>query len=123
MDNRASLQSSIVDLMEQNAPSAGFVDSDSGNQRSMAVQVGRKRACAEMADSLHTEDRIFQEKENVMGAPVIHFETVGGEGHELVNSNSELFGWMINRDNPMNYGIVESGGSSAGAFEGKQVRE
>jgi uncharacterized protein len=41
-----------------------------------------------------------------MGQPVVHFEVVGKDGEKLRSYYSELFGWEINADNPMNYGIV-----------------
>lgn len=47
-----------------------------------------------------------------MGAPVVHFEIMGGEGKELEKLYSELFEWEINSNNPMNYGFVETGGGS-----------
>ena len=42
-----------------------------------------------------------------MGQPVVHFEVVGKDGPRLRNYYSELFGWKINADNPMNYGMVD----------------
>ena len=42
-----------------------------------------------------------------MGQPVVHFEVVGKDGDKLQKYYSELFGWEINSDNPMNYGMVE----------------
>ena len=44
-----------------------------------------------------------------MGAPVVHFEIMGGEGTQLESFYAELFGWKINSDNPMKYGVVETG--------------
>ena len=44
-----------------------------------------------------------------MSAPVIHFEIVGGKGNELEKFYAELFGWKINSNNPMQYGIVDTG--------------
>ena len=41
-----------------------------------------------------------------MGLPVIHFEIVGKDGKALQSYYSELFGWEINADNPMQYGMV-----------------
>ena len=46
-----------------------------------------------------------------MGNPVMHFEIIGQDGERLRNYYSELFGWEINADNPMNYGIVEREGN------------
>ena len=45
-----------------------------------------------------------------MGAPVVHFEIMGGKGSELETFYRELFGWKINGNNPMKYGVVETGG-------------
>jgi predicted enzyme related to lactoylglutathione lyase len=42
-----------------------------------------------------------------MGQPVVHFEVIGKDGDKLRSYYSELFGWEINADNPMNYGIVD----------------
>ena len=49
-----------------------------------------------------------------MGAPVVHFEIMGGEGNELETFYRELFGWKIDSNNPMKYGIVETGGGPGG---------
>ena len=49
-----------------------------------------------------------------MGAPVVHFEIIGGEGNQLERFYSELFGWKINSNNPMKYGIVDTGGGPQG---------
>ena len=49
-----------------------------------------------------------------MGAPVVHFEILGGKGHQLEKFYSELFGWKIDSNNPMKYGIVDTGGGPGG---------
>jgi uncharacterized protein len=41
-----------------------------------------------------------------MGQPVVHFEIVGRDGGQLHRYYSELFGWSIDANNPMNYGII-----------------
>jgi len=41
-----------------------------------------------------------------MGQPVVHFEIVGRDGDALKRYYSDLFGWRIDSDNPMGYGIV-----------------
>ena len=41
-----------------------------------------------------------------MGQPVVHFEVVGKDGAKLQSYYSELFGWRIDANNPMKYGIV-----------------
>jgi predicted enzyme related to lactoylglutathione lyase len=45
-----------------------------------------------------------------MGAPIVHFEIMGGEGDQLERFYSELFGWTVDSNNPMDYGIVDTGG-------------
>ena len=42
-----------------------------------------------------------------MGRPVVHFEIVGKDADKLKSYYSELFGWEINSDNPMNYGTID----------------
>jgi predicted enzyme related to lactoylglutathione lyase len=41
-----------------------------------------------------------------MGYPVMHFEVLGKDGEALRRYYAELFGWEIDADNPMGYGIV-----------------
>jgi uncharacterized protein len=41
-----------------------------------------------------------------MGQPVVHFEVIGKDGEKLQRYYSELFGWEIDADNPMSYGMV-----------------
>ncbi len=41
-----------------------------------------------------------------MGQPVVHFEITGRDGPALQSFYSSLFGWNINAENPMGYGIV-----------------
>ena len=41
-----------------------------------------------------------------MGQPVVHLEAIGKDGERLQRYYSELFGWQIDADNPMNYGMV-----------------
>jgi predicted enzyme related to lactoylglutathione lyase len=47
-----------------------------------------------------------------MGQPVVHFEVVGRDGAKLQSYYGELFGWQIDADNPMNYGIVQREGNT-----------
>jgi predicted enzyme related to lactoylglutathione lyase len=47
-----------------------------------------------------------------MGQPVVHFEILGRDGEALKRYYSELFGWKIDSDNPMNYGIVSREGNT-----------
>lgn len=48
-----------------------------------------------------------------MGAPVVRFEIMGGEGNQLEKFYGELFGWRIDSNNPMKYGIVDTGGQGS----------
>jgi predicted enzyme related to lactoylglutathione lyase len=45
--------------------------------------------------------------------PVVHFEILGPDATALHQFYGDLFGWKINADNPMNYGVVETGGEHA----------
>jgi hypothetical protein len=47
-----------------------------------------------------------------MGQPVVHFEVIGKDGAGLQSFYSDLFGWKIDADNPMNYGIVQREGGA-----------
>jgi predicted enzyme related to lactoylglutathione lyase len=64
-----------------------------------------------------------------MGDPVVHFEVVGKDAEKLQSYYSELFGWKIDANNPMNYGLVRRednlsadgigiGGGVGGGMEG-----
>ena len=46
-----------------------------------------------------------------MGEPVVHFEVIGKDVAALRSFYSDLFGWKIDADNPMNYGIVQRDGN------------
>src|SRR4051794_26036398 len=45
-------------------------------------------------------------KGGTMGHPVIHFEVIGKDGTRLQRYYAELFGWDIDADNPLHYGLV-----------------
>jgi uncharacterized protein len=47
-----------------------------------------------------------------MGQPVVHFEIAGKDGEKLQSYYSELFGWDIDADNEMKYGIVAREGNT-----------
>lgn len=49
-----------------------------------------------------------------MGAAVVHFEIMGGGDGELEKFYSKLFGWKINSNNPLKYGIVDTDSKSIG---------
>jgi uncharacterized protein len=48
-----------------------------------------------------------------MGQPVVHFEIIGKDPEKLRSYYSDLFGWEIDSDNPMNYGIVPRDGNTS----------
>ena len=41
-----------------------------------------------------------------MGQAVVHFEVIGKDADKTKAFYGELFGWEMNSDNPMNYGVV-----------------
>jgi len=59
-----------------------------------------------------------------MSHPVVWFEVLGEDGAKLQRFYRELFGWKINADNPLKYGMVETGakkgipGGVGGVFPG-----
>ena len=64
-----------------------------------------------------------------MRQPVVHFEVIGKDGAKLQRYYADLFGWEIDADNEMNYGMVDGkknpapdgmgiGGGIAGGPEG-----
>ena len=53
-----------------------------------------------------------------MGAPVVHFEIISRNGEQLKDFYSKLFGWEINSDNEMKYGLVKKEGNGIGGGVG-----
>jgi predicted enzyme related to lactoylglutathione lyase len=51
-------------------------------------------------------------KERRMGQSVVHFEVIGRDGEKLQRYYSELFGWEIDANNPLNYGSVAREGNT-----------
>ncbi|MEA2419706.1 MAG: uncharacterized protein QOE60_1912 [Thermoleophilaceae bacterium] len=47
-----------------------------------------------------------------MGQPVVHFEITAKDGEKLQGYFAELFGWDIDADNEMKYGIVPREGNT-----------
>lgn len=47
-----------------------------------------------------------------MGQPVLHFEVIGKDAKKLQRYYSELFGWEIDSNNPMDYGVVQREGNT-----------
>jgi predicted enzyme related to lactoylglutathione lyase len=58
-----------------------------------------------------------------MANKVVHFEVIGKDGKKLQEFYAQLFGWKIDANNPMNYGMVPAedagvGGGIASAMDG-----
>ncbi|MBM4169585.1 MAG: VOC family protein [Ignavibacteria bacterium] len=47
-----------------------------------------------------------------MGNAVVHFEIRGKDAKQLQDFYSNVFGWSVNADNPIGYGLVETGSKS-----------
>ena len=47
-----------------------------------------------------------------MGQPVVHFEVIGKDPERLQGYYGELFGWEIDANNPMKYGVVQREGNT-----------
>lgn len=47
-----------------------------------------------------------------MGNAVVHFEVIGKDGEKLQGFYSDLFGWEIDANNQMNYGMVPRDGNT-----------
>src|SRR4051795_13731317 len=44
-----------------------------------------------------------------MANPVVHFEVIGSDGAKLQAFYRDVFGWSIDANNPMQYGMVSAG--------------
>ncbi len=56
-----------------------------------------------------------------MANPVVHFEVTGKDAAKLHKFYGGVFGWNIQADNPMNYGLVsneDTGGGIGGGISG-----
>lgn len=58
-----------------------------------------------------------------MPDPVIHFEIVSRDASNLHSFYSDVFGWKIDANNPMNYGIVDNGGEGINGGIGASPNE
>jgi uncharacterized protein len=47
-----------------------------------------------------------------MGQPVVHFEVIAKDAERAQAYYSELFGWQIDANNPMGYGLVPREGNT-----------
>jgi predicted enzyme related to lactoylglutathione lyase len=63
-------------------------------------------------DARVSDRRADRREGRVMGQPVVHFEVVGKDAGKLQSNYSELFGWEIDADNPLGYGIVAREGNT-----------
>jgi uncharacterized protein len=55
---------------------------------------------------------------DIMAARVVHFEIMAKDGAKLRSFYTDLFGWKIDSNNPMNYGVVDTGGDGIGGGVG-----
>lgn len=46
----------------------------------------------------------------MMSKPVVHWEITGKDGKRLQKFYAELFDWKVDANNPMEYGMVNTGG-------------
>jgi uncharacterized protein len=53
-----------------------------------------------------------------MANRVVHFEAAGGDGKKLIEFYGKAFGWKIDADNPMNYGMVSPDDAGVGGGVG-----
>ena len=51
-----------------------------------------------------------------MPNPVTHFEAIGPDGPALIKFYCDAFDWSINADNPMGYGMADTGGGIGGGI-------
>lgn len=49
-----------------------------------------------------------------MANPVVHFEVTGKDGAKLQKFYADAFGWKIDANNPMAYGMVDNAGEGIG---------
>lgn len=45
-----------------------------------------------------------------MGQPVVHWKIASKDAERLQDFYTRLFGWKIDSNNPMKYGMVDTGG-------------
>ncbi len=53
-----------------------------------------------------------------MAGPVVHFEIVSKKAPALMKFYAKVFGWKIDADNPMKYGMVKTGAKAKIALGG-----
>lgn len=51
-----------------------------------------------------------------MGRPIVHWEITGGDGKQLQQFYGEIFEWQVDANNPMSYGLAETGGPVNGGI-------
>jgi uncharacterized protein len=57
----------------------------------------------------------------VMADPVIHFEIIGTDAPALQEFYGDVFGWQIDADNPLRYGMVAAAEGGIGGGIGPTV--
>jgi uncharacterized protein len=84
---------------------------DVGVDRGPAAVARDRDASATASSSVVRRDTVVRSgrvrKEPSMGQPVVHFEVIGRDAGKLQSYYSELFGWQIDTNNPVNYGVID----------------
>ena len=57
-----------------------------------------------------------------MAQPVVHFEVHGKNGKKSQEFYSKLFGWTVDSNNPMNYGLVAAAKAASPAASRSPMR-
>jgi uncharacterized protein len=62
------------------------------------------------------------ESKTNMAYPVVHFEIIGTDGARAQAFYGSLFDWKIDANNPMQYGMVDTGEGIAGGIGGSEQK-
>jgi predicted enzyme related to lactoylglutathione lyase len=94
----------------------GGGDKEQGNEAGGGGRGSLGAGEARKAPSTNPQLKLNVERQRrsltVMGQPVVHFEVIGKDGARLQSYYADLFGWQIDSDNQMNYGIVQRDGNT-----------
>jgi predicted enzyme related to lactoylglutathione lyase len=61
------------------------------------------------------------EGDSTMGQPVVHFEVMGNDAAALRSFYSDLFGWKINVDENLQYGMIDPADNPPGGSESSGI--
>ena len=87
-----------------------------------AKKAGKAKAAPKRAAAKRPARRVAPAKARA-NHPVVHWEIQSQDPTRLHQFYTNVFGWKIDSNNPMNYGMVESGGGGgiAGGIGGTQL--